>query len=123
MERRTFEDDDVPKRGQGAKYKLDHAVRDHLSLLRAWFVVLELVGEEAEHVLQEKELGLVELGEGKHVAHQRVSATRTEISTLSTATILLEVQPRIIGTLESRCVRIYVNGKRRHCSLGAGLRD
>ena len=73
-------DDDAPKRGQGAKYKLDHAVRNHLSFLRAWFVDLELVSEEAEHVLQEKELGLVELGVGEHVAHQRVSAMRTEIS-------------------------------------------
>ncbi len=75
---RANDGDDVPKRGQGAKYKLDDAVRNYVSLLRAWLVDLELVTEEAEHVLQEEELGLVKLCEGEHVAHQRVSATRAE---------------------------------------------
>ena len=71
----NVEGDEVPKRGQGTKYELDDAIRGHLSLLRAWLVDLELVIEEAKHVLQEEEFGLVKLRKGEHVAHQRVSAT------------------------------------------------
>jgi hypothetical protein len=73
-------DDDVPERGQGAKYELDDAVRDCLSFLWTWLVDLQLVIQEAKHVFQEEELRLVELGVGEHVAHQRVSTMCAESS-------------------------------------------
>ena len=68
---------DVPERCERTKDVLHNTVSDNVPFLWSLLVDSKSVIQEAEYVLQKKELRPIELHIRQHVAHQGVPAIRT----------------------------------------------